>query len=530
MTREATVTTANESALSARTEQEIERFDQLKGRLRRVWAALQTDPYYEHTSVIVPSLSVNQEELAKVMGAAFYEERLMFALIRLRNPNARLIYVTSQPVPPEVVDYYLQLLEGVPLVHAHKRLHMVSVYDASPRPLTEKILERPRLLARLRSLIGDTERAYLTCYNSSVLERRLATALDIPLNGTDPLLLDYGTKSGSRQIFSEAGVNHPQGFENLKSQDEIIDALVRLREQRPGVNRAVVKLNEGFSGEGNGIFRYPEADDKAAISESLRKLAWSSKLESYPSFLRKFAAMGGIVEEMIEAEETRSPSVQMRIFPDGRSSLVSTHEQVLGGSTGQVYIGCRFPASDDYRLALQSEAQKIGHALSEKGVIGRFGIDFLACRNADGGWSVHAIEINLRMGGTTPPFHALEFLTGGRLDEETGLFHSAAGDAKFYSATDNLKSPAYRGLLPEDLFEIVSRHGLGYRHATGTGVLFYMIGALSQYGKLGMTCIGNSSEEASRLFARTVAVLDESTEGSAHGEAMPLFDRYLTME
>ena len=91
-----------------------ERFAALKERLPEIWSALESDSDYEHTSVIVPSLSVNQEELSKVTGAAYYEERLLFALIRLRNPNARVIYVTSQPVHPDIIDYYLGLLEGVP--------------------------------------------------------------------------------------------------------------------------------------------------------------------------------------------------------------------------------------------------------------------------------------------------------------------------------------------------------------------------------------------------------------------------------
>jgi hypothetical protein len=84
--------------------------------------------------------------------------------------------------------------------------------------------------------------------------------------------------------------------------------------------------------------------------------------------------------------------------------------------------------------------------------------------------------------------------------------------------------------MVEDLFEIMSRHGLGFRHATGTGTLFYMIGALSQYGKLGMTCIGNSPDEAQRLFDHTVTVLDEETEGGNHGVQAPLLDRFLSME
>lgn len=188
------------------------------------------------------------------------------------------------------------------------------------------------------------------------------------------------------------------------------------------------------------------------------------------------------------------------------------------------------PDRDDYRQFLHSEAQKIGQVLSSKGVLGRYGVDFLISREPGSDWTLHAIEINLRMCGTTPPFHALEFLTGGQLDRDSGLFYTPEGQAKFYSATDNLKSPAYRGLLPEDLFLIASRHGIHFRHATETGVLFYMIGALSQYGKLGMTCIGNSAEEAQSLFDRTVALLDEQTEGSDHGVAASMFDLYLNME
>ncbi len=506
------------------------RFRELQKQLPRVWQRYQEDPCYEHTSVIVPSMSVNQEELAKVTGAAFYEERLMFALIRLRNPNARLIYVTSQPVHPDVVDYYLQLLDSVSASHARRRLHMVSVFDASARPLSEKILERPNLLRRLKRFIGDTEHAYLTCYNSTVLERRIALQLGIPMNGLDPDLLDQGTKSGNRKIFAEAGINYPAGFEDLHSEDEIVSALIELRKRRPALARAVVKINEGFGGEGNAVFSYPpESSGEDGIRKALKNLAWLSGVETYEKFMAKFDRMGGIVEELVVADEVRSPSVQMRILPDGSSCLVSSHEQVLGGSTGQSYLGCRFPADDDYRSLLLREAAKVGKVLSGKGVIGRFAIDFLATRDKSG-WSVHAIEINLRMGGTTPPYHALEFLTEGELDAASGLFLAPDGQAKYYKATDNFKSPAYRGLLPEDLFEIIWNRGIGFKHSTGTGVLFYMIGALSQYGKLGMTCIGNSPQEAQHLFDEAARIMDESTSSDLHGEAAPMNDRYIGME
>jgi len=508
-------------------------FTQLQERLLPIWTSIRDDDSYAHTSVIIPSLSVDQEELSKVQGASFYEERLMFALIRLRNPNARLIYVTSQPVHPDVVDYYLQLLIGVPASHARRRLQMLCVYDGSTRPLTEKVLERPRVLKRLRAWVNEHGPGYLTCYNTTMLERRLALELGIPLNGVDPVLLPLGTKSGSRQTFAAANVPHPAGFEDLHTEEEITRALCQLAEQRPDIRRAVVKINEGFSGEGNGVFNYPEAKtDPQMVQQALSQLEWSSESGSIQAFLRKFDQMGGIVEELIDAPEVRSPSVQMRIYPDGQAVLVSSHEQVLGGNTGQVYLGCRFPAREEYRLMIQEQARRIGDVLSKKGVLGRFAIDFLLTRSPGGEWLSHALEINLRMGGTTPPYHALEFLTSGELNPETGIFNAPTGQEKFYSATDNLKSPAYRGLLPEDLFDISIRHKIHYQPDSGTGVLFYMIGALSQYGKIGMTCIGNSPEQANELFRRTVAILDRETELGAHdhGVLEPLFDNPVNME
>ena len=125
-------------------EQELEAFERLKPRLATVWSSVSGSAEMPATSVVVPSLSLDQEELAKLTGASYYEERLLFLLIRLRNPRANLVYVTSQPVHPLTLDYYLNLLAGVPASHARARLTMLCAYDASARPLSQKVLERPR--------------------------------------------------------------------------------------------------------------------------------------------------------------------------------------------------------------------------------------------------------------------------------------------------------------------------------------------------------------------------------------------------
>lgn len=501
-------------------EEEIEAFEALKPRLGALWDTIFPGDEDHYTSVVVPSLTLDPAELQRLEGASLYEERLLFLLIRLRNPKARLVYVTSQPLHPLVLEYYLQFLAGVSASHARGRLTLLSANDSSSRSLTEKILERPRLIERIRAGIPDPSRAYLTVFNSTPLERRLAVLLGIPMNGMDPRLAHLGSKSGGRKVFRSAGVDLPAGIEDLRTREDVERALVELRRMRPALRRAVLKLNEGFSGEGNAVFRYPDSSRREAIRDALERLSFGAPGRTVDSYFDAYAEMGGIAEEFYEDGERASPSVQLRVNPRRQVILISSHDQILGGPNGQVYLGCRFPAGDGYRRLIQEAGLRIGAVLAVRNVVSRFSVDFLVLRpGPDAPWDVRALEINLRMGGTTHPFLALRFLVEGKLDPDTGLFQSPGSGARFYRSTDNLKSEDYRGLLPEDLFDILTDNRLHYDQAKGRGVLFHMIGALSQYGKVGLTAIGNSREEADALYAHTLAVLDaESSLGHpGHG-------------
>ena len=336
---------------------------------------------------------------------------------------------------------------------------------------------------------------------------------EIPLNGVDPNLNHLGTKSGSRKVFREAGVDLPAGMEDLHSQVEAEEALSDLKKMRPGLKRAVIKLNDSFSGEGNALFRYPDGGGRPEVQRALRELEFSFPTETPEAYFEKFARMGGIVEEFVEAKEKTSPSCQMRTGPHREVLPISTHDQILGGPSGQVFLGCTFPAHDAYRQRIQEAGQRIGEVLARYGVVSRCAVDFLVCRGSpDEDYKLIALEINLRMGGTTHPYLALQFLTGGSLDPETGLFLSPTGHAKYYRATDNLHSEHYRGLLPEDLVDILTINKLHYSHGSESGVLFHLIGALSEFGKLGLTAIANSREEVDELYARTLDVLDRETQ------------------
>lgn len=482
--------------------QRSERFSRLQDRLPAIWRAMRRNQAGE-SIVVLPSVAADALRGGAEMQAL--EERFLFLLLLLRQPRLEVVYLSGRPIPEAILQYYLGLLPGVIPPQARRRLHMVAVDDGSPRPLAEKLLERPRALARIRALIADPGLSHLVPYSTTPLERDLALALGIPLYGADPRLLAFGTKTGCRRLFAEAGVPHPHGVEDVRDLDGIAAALAAIRAARPDTTFAVVKLNDSASGRGNAL-----VDLRGAGPGELRARAAAMAFE-HPAmrldhYLEQLARDGGIVERRIVGAELRSPSVQLRVTPLGEVEVLSTHDQVLGGPSGQRYLGCRFPADAGYARAITAEAVKVGERLAREGVLGRFAVDFVVAREA-AGWRPHAIELNLRKGGTTHPFLTLQFLTDGRYDAAAARFAAPGGREKHLVATDHLESERLRGLTVDDLFDVAVRHGLHFDPARQSGAVFHMMSPMPELGRVGVTAVGDSPDEAEAMFARVEDVL-----------------------
>jgi hypothetical protein len=312
-------------------------------------------------------------------------------------------------------------------------------------------------------------------------------------------------------------VRHPIGLEDLHTFDGVLDAILRLHAARPAVSSVIVKLNEGVAGEGNAVvdltgIPVPGApDERDEVARRLRSMSFEQPGTPLDAYLAKLAERGGIVEERISGVELRSPSVQLRVTPAGEIELLSTHDQVLGGPSGQVYLGCRFPADFAYARTISADATVIGKRLAREGVLGRFAIDFVVVKDHSGTWTPYAIELNLRKGGTTHPFLTLQFLTDGRYDATTARFVTPAGREKHLVATDHLESPLLRGLSLDDLFDIVARHGLHFDQSRQCGIVFHMISCLTEHGRVGLTAVGDSPDHADAIYHRAERIpMDEA--------------------
>ena len=430
-----------------------------------------------------------------------YEERfLCLVLSLLRSQSSRVIYVTSQPILPRLIDYYFGLVPELDTPEARSRFAVVSLVDGRNVPLTKKLLARPGAIERIRALVAQPELAFLLPFATSRDEVELAVRLGIPLYGADPALEWLGTKSGSRRVFAEEGVPHAYGFDVGGEADVLRRAARAPQRARPSSSSTAASAASAT--------RSSTCAGRSTTAGSAGLSSSRTPKRTSATTWRALADQGGIVEERIEGEDFRSPSAQLRISPSGQVDILSTHDQVLGGPHGQTYFGCRFPADPEYAPQIAVEALKVGRRLAREGAIGRCAVDFVAVRERRrSGSRTRSRSTSAAAGRRIPSWRSRRSRTGSTT-RSPGEFRTRLGDIKHYVATDHLDAPAYQALTPDDLLDVVAERSLGWDAERETGVALHMVSALAVAGRIGLTAIGDTPSEASALYQELKQTLD----------------------
>lgn len=476
-------------------------FEQLQAGLAPALAANREDSATPHVVISLPSYSAGSSLLRHYGDRilALEHRYLLGTLMTHRLEHATLASVSSIAPTADVLDYHRRLRPRPGAWSAGT--HVFGLEDSSPRSLAEKLLARPDVLDRLRLLIGD-RLAFIEPWNVTAHEVAIAECLQVPINGMDPALWNVGFKSAGRQLFARAGVPHPAGVEDVRSVADVLRAMEAVRAASPEASAVVIKHDDSYAGDGNMVVNLLDGTEPAGADVLLRRVR--ALPLSYLAELRR----GGVVEELVTGTEVTTPSAQIDLLPDGRVDVLATHEQVVGGANGQVFLGCRFPADPGHAADVARHARAVGEQLVAAGALGRVSVDFVATRDASGASRVFALEVNLRKGGTTHPYAALRNLVPGRYDEAVGQWVTAADHGpRAYVCTDNLLDASWLGLSPRLVIEAVERAGLQLDHRNGVGVVLHMLSGLAIDGRIGLTAIGLDSEHAQRLHDATCRVI-----------------------
>lgn len=447
-----------------------------------------------HVLIAMPSFSLGETTLSHYAARIpALEHRYLNALYLLnRIENCEFVFLSTLTPAPEILDYCISLLPPERRNDVRSRFRSVAVPDERPRPLAEKLLGRPDILDAIRTSLAGRP-AFIEPWNVTEHEVEVARRLEAPINGTSPELWPIGFKSAGRRIFREAGVPLPMGRENVRTVEDVVAAIAAIRGKHRDSPGVVIKHDNSGSGDGNVVIRF-----SGETPDQIR-----NRVATLPDWYLRDLQSGGIVEELIAGQKFASPSAQLDILPDGRVVILATHEQVLGGPDGQVYMGCRFPADPAYAADLARHAAAIGAKLAAQGAMGRFSVDFAAAEDASGQWHVYALEINLRKGGTTHPYAALRNLVPGRYDASGGQWLAADGTPRSYCATDNFVDPNWQGVRPAAVIKRIADAGLQFDYKTGTGVVLHMLSCLAIDGRFGLTAIGRTPAHAMHLHDAT---------------------------
>ncbi len=448
----------------------------------------------KRTIVAIPSLSFDQSTLKGIKGIKHYETRSLWSILKANCKNTNVVFISSVPIDLYEIDNLRALHPNGNDIK--KRTSFLTPNDPdSTKTLTEKILADKNLLKTLRSII-DPDSTFMEVFITTSEERKLAEELDIPFLGHGEAQDHLMRKSANRRIFKKANINHPAGIENITSKRQLFNAFCKLNLEHPKTKRFMFKLDIGVSGEGNAFLDLP----KGFCSNKFKAMSTYQKLLCFYRILKNLKPQsaiipadefvsrisdGSILEVFLEGDIKYSPSVQGEIGPDGKLRIISSHEQVLD-TNGMTFLGCEYPAKQEYRKQIELETFKVGQILQYRGVLGRFGVDYLVAEDG----IPYAIEINLRQGGTTHPYELASRLTNSDSKTDVSLH---------YISSDNLKNPLFSKCGAKPLVELAKKNDLIFSTKKENGIVFHLLHAANDSEKIGYIAIGRDAQEAKNL-------------------------------
>ena len=189
--------------------------------------------------------------------------------------------------------------------------------------------------------------------------------------GADPRLADLGSKTGCRRMSSSSASGAPSA---PRTWPRSTTWSARWRcgsgTHAEGGDR---EDERGVSGSGNalvdlrGLPASGDPGEDAAARERVLGMAPEKTSMAVDTYLAAFEKGGGIAR----GADHRGGTDQPERPDEGRAGrpveLLSTHDQLLGGASGQSYLGCVFPADPAYATLIAEPAMVVGRHLAGAG-------------------------------------------------------------------------------------------------------------------------------------------------------------------
>ncbi|MAW07052.1 MAG: hypothetical protein CME61_02090 [Halobacteriovoraceae bacterium] len=456
--------------------------------------------------IVIPSMSFDRELLEGIEGVSHYELRSLWEILRVKDKNVYVTFVSSYKIPFSTLKHFKEIynlsaeeFSRVSFVEISRKKNILS--------LTKNILIDESALKKIKKTF-KCENVLLEPFVFTHQEKALSRLLEIPSWYDHPQMNYFHTKSGNRFIVGSSAPM-PDGLGDLFSFDAVVKGVIKLKNDKPGLESCMVKLNFGVSGQGNMKLDLPSGKAWEALlpkekEDSIRNCFESAKLFNKTlkasDFKQRIIEEGAVVEEFISNEIISSPSAQIFCKPDS-IDLISTHHQILDKS-GQKFLGGSYPCDDQFRKKIEKFSIKVGEKLKDLKVFGVVSIDFLISKNQKTSeLDYHLIELNIRKGGTTHPFMLSNFAIKSNEHFEAGPPSREFTDNYVYRSNDNFYPCRTRYSCQKDILEKATADGILFSRKKKEGVIFHLLSSYEETGKVGYTILASSKDRIDQLEA-----------------------------
>ncbi len=159
-----------------------------------------------NTIVVIPSIDLDGDELKRICpNIEFYEERQLYHLLLLADPTFRVVFLSTNQICEDIVQYYLSLdnCNIDELSERRRRLFLMTPGDlgGSHPSLSKKVVNHDKLISTIREIVdrisgGVSPSAGLNVFCGSDTADLLASKLKLRLLEASCENLYYGSKQG----------------------------------------------------------------------------------------------------------------------------------------------------------------------------------------------------------------------------------------------------------------------------------------------------------------------------------------------
>ena len=529
-------------------ERYLEEYREIEKKFKKDWPTLKNQKRVE---IHICNLTFNEE---LPIDEFLHKQNLQITrLAALSDPSVEIIYITPYNLPPEVLGYYLKLMQLKGISNTQERFHVLcpDAYKMLPKHFSamKALLYSFKTINRISQIIKG-KCAYVVPGVPSNDNIKLSAVLKVPIMAGEPQkYAAFSTNAATRSLLQSCGIPIPPGSVTIKKERKFVEAFTALVAENLSINTWVFKMDHEVGERGyawcsvdsikavqeikSEIWQCYEDKEEEDIIEGLVKelkdtvatsfqsrirFACPSVYNNYADYMKAFTQRGGIIEACPNHPASQISSVAISLFvdPAGSVKLVGSYDKILLSEF--TTAGYFFPQKSLKTMNLASFCDVVGQTLYSKDVFGYFTVELVAfpesqisaCRKGQKVNKIYwAVGITSYLTNATALTGFFDFLMNGKLDSASGKYtitKKSQEEKRCFAYFPILHHQGLTTMHTKAFFQMCRTNSVSYDIHAKEGSFFLLFDSL-QSGVVGLLAAGKSKHQVVKYLHSACALI-----------------------